>query len=282
MLKSFSRFMKPVALFILILAIEENDAAAASEETRFHDWAHIVLVGTGASLLILGPILVLALFRCCAKKKPVNLATVDAEAQYSPTPMPVRQNTVGDEDEAECASPIYCEAKDIFEFPRREQHSETTTTGDGETIETELQTSVGSEADSEYQYCYPQPVDDVYETMNGVRPDSEEYSCAYDYLNGDYQNTFPRRAKNGAHDDYEYPQNNRNSSECEYRYAYDWWTPSFMECALTSSASEPVLEYCSMDKGNVDENCYFNCQTLSKENVKDENETVVLEYVTIL
>ena len=274
--------MKPVVLFILILVIEENDAAVASEET-FQDWAHIVLVGTGASFMILCPILVLALFRCCEKKKSDSLTTVEVEAQLasSPTPVLVRENTVCDENEAECDSPIYCEAKDIFEFPRREQHSETTNTT-GETIETDIHTPVGSEADSEYQYCYSPAVDDVYENMNGTRPDSEEYSFAYDHLNADYVNTFPRRVKSGTHDDYEYPHYNRNSSECEYRYAYDWWTPSFKESTLTSSASEPVLEYCSIDRDVMDENCYVNHETLSKENIEDENETVVLEYVTIL
>lgn len=287
MLKFLNRFMRPVVLFIIILAIEENEAATAKGKT-FYDSTHIILVGTGASLLILGLILVLALFGCCAKKKLDNLHTGKAEAILastptpSPTPILVPENIVWHENETECASPIYCEAADIFEFPRREHNSDTITTA--ETIETELHSPVDSEVDSEYPYCHvPEHVDDVYETMNGVPPDNEEYSCAYDYLNSDYVNTFLRRARAGTQDYYEYPQNNRNSSADEYRYAYDWWTPGFKERTLASSASEPMLEYTSMDKDIVDDNdAYVNCQTLSKKKLEEEKEEITLEYVTIL
>ena len=227
-----------------------------------------VSVGLGVLLFIIVFIVALALvFRRRRSKRRQNHTSKVA---------PIALTTTAEESVVESVSPIYCEA-DIFHYSSSEPHSET-----AETVDTEVN---DDESEVEDKYCNPEFVEDEYETMNPVMPprDSGEYSYPYEHINmrPAYVNTLPRwKQKKGSVKDnyYEYPQTWRRSSYDEYRYAYDWW--SIGSSAAVLSSSEPMLECSPLDKG--DDSFYENHQALSRESLEDENETVTLEYVTIL
>ena len=219
---------------------------------------------------VVGPVLfvifvVAAVFKCCKKENSNRAQTYTVEVQ------PVSPNTV--QNSLENVSPIYCEAADVFQYLSREHSSETT----AETIVTDKEDEpptydedISSEDET---YCYP-----GYETLNRNNlPDtSEVYSTAYDYLNASCK-TFPRDGHTCENqDDYEYPTNRTNSNLHEYRYAYDWRNPDFQ------STSEPQLSYTSLDKDEMDNSFSDNYQALSCESLDKEDETIPVEYVTVL
>ncbi len=238
----------------------------------FEHWPNTCYVATGGLVLIFVSVVVLVLlFRYCKRKKlgsKPNNCTVDVE--------PISPITTPYQSEVGSVSPVYCET-DIFQFPSDETRSE-----NAETVEAEVDEHFDN---SEDEYCCPEDIEDVYETMNPVNlPEaSGEYASAYDHINvnAGYINTFPfKQPMNGIEDDYEYPQTSRSSSDNEYRYAYDWRNPGFSETTLSST--DPVQGYTPLDKDEADDNFYVNYQTLSRESLEKENEAVPLEYVTIL
>lgn len=235
----------------------------------FDQWQYAVTVGGVA--LIIAFILTIILCRCYKRKKfGIRHRTVEIQVRCMAAlgSTMIRQNTILDQNKTESVSPIYCEAADTF-------HCQT-----GEPVR-------NFENISDEEYCYPKNTDQF---ENESLPEgNEEYSCVYDYMNvnTDYMNTFPReRESNRTHDDYEYPQNSRNSSTCEYRYAYDWWVPKFKNGALRPSKSEPTLQHTSVERDNMGDNFHqnhhHNPQTLSQENVEEENKIEPLEYVKVL
>ena len=246
-------------------------------------WEYIVGVGCVLALII-GSIFTIILCRCYQRKKfGIHRRIVEVQVRCALSSTLVRQGTILDQNKFEAESPIYYEAADVFHIQLNRQRSET-----GETVRPELDTSMNSENISEEEYCYPKNTNQ-YENVSRVPEANEEYSCAYDYLNvnTDYMNTFPREQEDDrTHEGYEYPQNNRNSSPCEYRYAYDWWLPLFKDKALRPSKSEPTLQHTSVDKDkmadNFHNNHYENHQILSQETGEEDNKTEHLEYVKVL
>ncbi|CAB3992018.1 Hypothetical predicted protein [Paramuricea clavata] len=226
-------------------------------------------------LVILCPIVALVLFKYCKRKNSDGKVTQTVEVR------PV--SATSSQCEVQTVSPLYCEV-DIFQFPSREQTSET--------VETDIDEPADVEGNLADEYYYPENIDDEYETMNPINPRqaSGEYACAYDHvnINAGYMNAFPcKRPTSGVEDDdYEYPQNRRSSSDNEYRYAYDWLDPDARVAAL--SACEPVQAHTSHDKDEVNDNFYENYQTLSHQTLsreslhENENETVPLEYVAVM
>ena len=232
-------------------------------------------------VFILCPIVAVVLFKYCKRKNSDGNVTQTVEVR------PVSSTSTLGQCEVQTVSPhVYCEV-DIFQFPSREQLSET-----AETVETDVDEPADVEGNSEDEYYYPENIDDEYETMNPVNPRqaSGEYACAYDHvnINAGYMNTFPcKRPTSGVEDDdYEYPQNRRSSSDNEYRYAYDWLDSGARVAAL--SASERVQAHTSHDKDEDNDNFYENYQTLSHQTLsqeslhENENETVPLEYVAVM
>ncbi|CAB4014935.1 Hypothetical predicted protein [Paramuricea clavata] len=226
-----------------------------------------VVAAAGLAVLIL---VAIVLFKYCKRGNSCSKFIYTVEVRpTSLTTTPVQYKVQN--------SPIFCDA-DVFQFPSREQRSEIS-----ETVETDVDEPTNVEGNSEDEYCYPENIDDEYETMNPGNPPqvSGEYAYAYDRANinaGFSMNTFPRkRPTDGVEDDDECPQNSRSSSDNEYVYAYDWLDPDARVAAL--SANEPVLPYICLDKREVDDNCYENDQTLLQNSL--EKEIVPLEYVTV-
>jgi hypothetical protein len=283
MLKSLRQFIKLLFTFVLVVRgpafVQTNTFTSTpshaikskNTQTFFDDWAHVLLVVLLS--LLFGSIFTVVLFKYCKRKITGNIQTYTVE-------VPLGQN--------ERRSLLYCEV-DIVQFSSSEARSET-----AETVDTEVEPT-HVESNSEDEYCYPENIEDAYETVNPVNPRqaSGEYACAYNedayetmtppqasrectcaYVEDVYEtmnppqaflninagnNTFPRvRPANGV---YEKLQNSRSSSDNKYRYAYDWLDPGARVATLSSS--EPVLA--SLGKDEVDDNFYENYQTLSRE-----------------
>ena len=278
-MRSCNQFFLQPFMFILaasIIVIQPTDSTTTATvstilatPTKFFDsWKNVCFVSIGASLFIIIAFIVVPLalvFRRRRSRRKQNNTLKIA---------PIALTTTAEQSVVESVSPIYCEA-DIFQYSSSEPHSET-----AETVDTEVN---DDESEIEDKYCYPE-FEDEYENMNPVMPprDSGEYSYPYEHINMGpaYVNTLPRwkQKKGSVKDDYyEYPQTWRRSSDNEYRYAYDWW--SIGSSAAVLSSSEPMLEHTRLDK---DDSFGENNQALSRKSLEDENETVSLEYVTIL
>ena len=242
----------------------KNTSTLMSTSTKFFEsWANVCFVSVAVSLFIIAFIVVAlaSVFRRRRNRRRQNHT--------------VKVVPIGEQSVVESVSPIYCEA-DIFQYSCSEPHSET-----GETVDTEVN---DDESEVEGKYCNPEFFEDEYENMHPVMTprDSGEYSYPYEHINWGpaYVNTLPclKQKKGLVKDDYyEYPRTWRRSSDNEYRYAYDWWSIGSSTAVLSSS--EPMLEHAPLDK---DESFYENDQALSRKSLEDENETVTLEYVTIL
>jgi hypothetical protein len=213
------------------------------------------------ALLLLGCIVAVV---CCKRRNSCSKLTYTVEVRPG-------QDEVQD-------SPIFCEV-DIFQFSSSEPRSET-----DETVDTQVDEPTHVESNSEDEYCYPEIIENEYETMNPPQA-SAEYAYAYSHVNvnAGFMNTFPRRRPtNGVEDDCEYPLKSRSFSDNEYGYAYDWRNPGFREDILSSC--ESVEGYTPLDKDKVQDDNFYgrSYQSLSRENREKKSETAPLEYVTAL
>ena len=172
-----------------------------------------------------------------------------------------------DQNITECQSPIYCEV-DMFQNSSSEFVNL-------ERVDTEINDELEDEC------CYPESIEDKYENMDPASPGRDSVEYNYPYTN---TLALKRPTKESVEDDYEYPQTRTRTSESEYSYAYQWLN---IGCSATIlSSSMPTLGYTppDKDKDEVEDNLYENYQALSRESleIEDENETVFLEYVTIV
>jgi hypothetical protein len=250
---------------------EQNTTSTSMSPTVFFQhWENACYVAAAGSVVLI--LVAIVLFKYCKRRNSCSKFIYTVEVR------PVSRTTTPVQNEVQ-NTPIFCDT-DVFQFPSREQRSETS-----ETVETDVDEPTDVEGNSEDEYCYPENIDGEYETMNPVNPRqaSGEYAYAYDHANinaGFSMNTFSRkRPTDGVEDDYEYPQNSRSSSDNEYRYAYDWLDSGARVAAL--SASERVQAHTSHDKDEDNDNFYENDQTLLQNSVEKENEIVPLEYVTV-